>query len=682
MGIEDRDYYRDRGGASGGGHLTTCRRCGRSFPPTLWRMHAHNPDQAKCGEAGCRERAVGYCSDPSFPAGFGPLCPEHIIRRRSQGRDVRFVDGGACSLCDGHGRNADHHGEWIRCPQCSGSGYESEDVRERRRERARQEEKESRRREENRRAAEEARRQSEESRRAAEGHRQEEEETRRGPADYAGPAQCASCGGAGRVPTKYHQALDVPLGASSDEITQAFRRKALKHHPDRNKAPDATRRMQEVTEARSLLLGSESIRAGTACSLCEGRGTVGARQSAPGRANEQAERERREQAERQRREQAERERREREKQERREREERQRREREERECREQAEQERREQAEQEQRERREQEQRERREREREDLKARFRSPDGRRDDASGDGAGAPPPGRPDGGGADGAKEKPSGGKVGCAVLLALAVIAAVAIGVFPCARQGDDAPAPIEPTATPMPAATSTFTPEPSPTPTASATPFPCDDSPPRPSPTPTSAAPPTATATPAPTPTTVPSPTPSPMPAQPQPLTDEWRDWARGWSRQQVDDALAESFDAFETGLDDLPELGILEACDRVEMLNTRLEIAAFLVQEFRLERARVPGWGPQEDWSLWLRHQRGVLAQAVRDHAPAQRCQEARAAAATPTPTSAPSPSPTAAPTPTATSAPAAPLPSPTPTLPPCPTATPTPRPTAIRS
>lgn len=274
--------------------------------------------------------------------------------------------------------------------------------------------------------------------------------------------------------------------------------------------------------------------------------------------------------------------------------------------------------------------------------------------------------------------------MGCAVLLALAVIAAVAIGVFSCARQGDDAPASVEPTATPTPAATPTFTPEPSPTPTATATPTPCDDSPARPSPTPTSAATPTATATLAPTPTAAPSPTPSPTPAQPQPLTDEWRDWARGWTRQQVDDALAESFDAFESGMAGLPELGMLEACDRVEMLDTRLEIAEFLVREFRLERARVPGWGPQEDWSLWLRHQRGVLAQAVRDHAPAQRCQEARAAAATPTPTptSAPSPSPTAAPTPTATSALAAPLPSPTPTLPPCPTATPTPRPTAIRS
>ena len=94
-----------------------------------------------------------------------------------------------------------------------------------------------------------------------------------------GYPQCPSCGGAGRVPTKYHDILDIPLGASSEEITRAFRRKAMQRHPDRNKAPDAAARMQEVSEARSLLFGSESIRAGTECSLCGGRGTVYAGQS-------------------------------------------------------------------------------------------------------------------------------------------------------------------------------------------------------------------------------------------------------------------------------------------------------------------------------------------------------------------------------------------------------------------
>ncbi len=321
MGVEDRDYHRDGGGASGAGFIRSCPRCGRSFPAALWRMHAHNPQQARCGEAGCLERGVGYRPDAPSAEAPGPLCAEHLMRHRRQGHDVRFVDGGVCSVCDGHGQTASHTGEWLRCPQCLGAGYESEDVVERRRERARQEEKEARRREENRRAAEEARRRSEEASRAAEERRrsearqaeeerrrsearQAEEERRRSEArraeeerrrraepppwgGYAGRAaqgQCPSCGGAGRVATKYHRVLDIPLGASPEEITQAFRRKAMQHHPDRNKAPDATLRMQEVSEARAMLVGSESIRAGAECSLCNGRGAVSFEQPWQGQA--------------------------------------------------------------------------------------------------------------------------------------------------------------------------------------------------------------------------------------------------------------------------------------------------------------------------------------------------------------------------------------------------------------
>ena len=166
-----------------------------------------------------------------------------------------------------------------------GAGRESEDDLERRRERARQEEKEARRREENRRAAEEARRRSEEYRRAAEERsRQETYPPWGGYAGGAAQGQCPSCGGAGRVATKYHRVLDIPLGASPDEITQAFRRKAMQYHPDRNKAPDATLRMQEVSEARAMLVGSESIRAGAECSLCNGRGVVAFEQPRQGQA--------------------------------------------------------------------------------------------------------------------------------------------------------------------------------------------------------------------------------------------------------------------------------------------------------------------------------------------------------------------------------------------------------------
>ena len=132
-------------------------------------MHAHNPQQAHCDEPGCQERGIGYCSDAPFAEGLGPLCAEHLMHYRRHGHDVRFVDGGVCPGCDGHGQIASHTGQWLRCPQCFGAGYESEEVVERRREQARREEKEARRREENRRAAEEARRRSEEARRRSEG---------------------------------------------------------------------------------------------------------------------------------------------------------------------------------------------------------------------------------------------------------------------------------------------------------------------------------------------------------------------------------------------------------------------------------------------------------------------------------------------------------------------------------
>ena len=268
--------------------------------------------------------------------------------------------------------------------------------------------------------------------------------------------------------------------------------------------------------------------------------------------------------------------------------------------------------------------------------------------------------------------------MGAVGLIALAGLVAL---VFLSRQDEPQAPA-LAPAATPTPtlAPTATLAPEWTPTPTE--TPFPCDPSPARRAPTPTPTATPTAAATATPTPTIAPTPTLTPTPDwPPQPLTDAWREWTRDWSDEQVADALEASAAAFETGLDGLDAAPILESCARIEMLETRLEIAAFLVETRRLERAQVPGWHIHEDWSLWLRHHRGLLAQAVRDHAPVQRCREARAAAATPTPTATIAPTPTSAPTPTPTEPPAtatSPPPSPTPTLPPCPTATPTPRPT----
>ena len=140
-----------------GDHLRTCPQCGRRFSVTLWQMHAHNPEQAHCTDAGCGERAVGYCADAPLQQGLAPLCGAHLVQHRRWGHDVRFVDGCVCTACNGRGRGPDAEnpgGPWVRCTSCRGSGYASEWALEAQRRRAaereqeRAEEEEARRREE------------------------------------------------------------------------------------------------------------------------------------------------------------------------------------------------------------------------------------------------------------------------------------------------------------------------------------------------------------------------------------------------------------------------------------------------------------------------------------------------------------------------------------------------------
>jgi len=51
----------------------------------------------------------------------------------------------------------------------------------------------------------------------------------------------------------HYKILGLEPTASSDEVTQAFRKMALKYHPDRNDSPDAALRFQEVYEAYEVL---------------------------------------------------------------------------------------------------------------------------------------------------------------------------------------------------------------------------------------------------------------------------------------------------------------------------------------------------------------------------------------------------------------------------------------------
>ncbi len=51
----------------------------------------------------------------------------------------------------------------------------------------------------------------------------------------------------------YYEVLGVPREAGADAIKDAFRKLALKWHPDRNKAPEAEERFKEIAEAYAVL---------------------------------------------------------------------------------------------------------------------------------------------------------------------------------------------------------------------------------------------------------------------------------------------------------------------------------------------------------------------------------------------------------------------------------------------
>ncbi len=51
----------------------------------------------------------------------------------------------------------------------------------------------------------------------------------------------------------YYEVLGVSREASAEEIKRAFRRLAMKYHPDRNKSPDAEAKFKEINEAYEVL---------------------------------------------------------------------------------------------------------------------------------------------------------------------------------------------------------------------------------------------------------------------------------------------------------------------------------------------------------------------------------------------------------------------------------------------
>lgn len=58
----------------------------------------------------------------------------------------------------------------------------------------------------------------------------------------------------------YYEVLGVSRNAGKDEIKQAYRKLALKYHPDRNKASDAEEKFKEISEAYAILSDDEKRR--------------------------------------------------------------------------------------------------------------------------------------------------------------------------------------------------------------------------------------------------------------------------------------------------------------------------------------------------------------------------------------------------------------------------------------
>ena len=58
----------------------------------------------------------------------------------------------------------------------------------------------------------------------------------------------------------YYKVLDVDKNATEEEIKKAYRKMALRFHPDKNKEADAEEKFKEISEAYEVLSDKDNQR--------------------------------------------------------------------------------------------------------------------------------------------------------------------------------------------------------------------------------------------------------------------------------------------------------------------------------------------------------------------------------------------------------------------------------------